>query len=323
MESPVYLVVGEDQALVGEATRTLLARLVGSGDAALLVEEPVFDVDDLSPLVDAARTPAFLADRRIVVARDIGRLTAAQASPLIAYLASPDPTTRLVLVASGPKPTRGLVQAARKAGEMVEAGPPVARDRSAWVAARVSKSAIRLEPVATADLMVHLGEDVSRLDSLLGVLTSAFGPGARLSRADLAPYLGEAGPGAPWDLTDAVDRGDGQAALVALHRLLGGGQRHPLVVLAILHTHLARMLRLDGAGITTEAEAALALGITGSTFRAGKALRQAQRMGSGAIARAVQLLADADLAIKGATEWPPDLVLEVLVARLSRLSTGR
>ncbi len=36
--------------------------------------------------------------------------------------------------------------------------------------------------------------------------------------------------------------------------------------------------------------------------------------------RAIALLAQADLDLRGAKEWPEDLVMEVLVARLSRLA---
>jgi len=35
------------------------------------------------------------------------------------------------------------------------------------------------------------------------------------------------------------------------------------------------------------------------------------------VARSIQLLAEADLALKGAVDWPAEVVLEVLVARLS------
>ena len=59
--------------------------------------------------------------------------------------------------------------------------------------------------------------------------------------------------------------------------------------------------------------------MSGSTYPAKKALVQARRLGHERVARAVALLADADLALKGAIEWPGELVLEVLVARLSRL----
>jgi DNA polymerase III subunit delta len=77
------------------------------------------------------------------------------------------------------------------------------------------------------------------------------------------------------------------------------------------------MLRLDGADVADEAAAAALLGMTGSTFPAKKALVQVRRLGHEPLARAIHLLADADLALKGAVDWPPEVVLEVLVARLS------
>ena len=52
----------------------------------------------------------------------------------------------------------------------------------------------------------------------------------------------------PWELTDAIDRGDTETALVTLRRMLRAGDRHPLQLMATLHNHYLRMLRLDGAG---------------------------------------------------------------------------
>ncbi|HMC51908.1 MAG TPA: hypothetical protein VKI64_04030, partial [Acidimicrobiales bacterium] len=77
-------------------------------------------------------------------------------------------------------------------------------------------------------------------------------------------------------------------------------------------------LRLDGAGVSTEAEAAELLGT--KPYPAAKALRQSRRLGSAGVGRAVTLLADADLDLRGQTGSPEELVLEVLVARLSRLA---
>jgi DNA polymerase-3 subunit delta len=206
----------------------------------------------------------------------------------------------------------------KKSGHVVDAGTPTGKARQSWVAAQVKGAAVDLDAAAAALLAGHLGEDVGRLRSLLELLTSAYGEGATVTEEELAPFLGEAGGVAPWDLTDAIDRGDTALALENLHRLLGAG-RHSLVVLATLHNHYTRMLRLDGADAADEKAAAVLLGITGSTFPAKKALSQVRRLGHDAVARAVTLLADADLALKGAVEWPEPLVLEVLVARLSRL----
>jgi DNA polymerase-3 subunit delta len=77
-------------------------------------------------------------------------------------------------------------------------------------------------------------------------------------------------------------------------------------------------VRLDGAGVRSDAEAAALIGT--APFPARKALAQSRKLGSDAISRAVRLVAQADLDLRGASEWPSVLVLEVLVARLSRLA---
>jgi DNA polymerase-3 subunit delta len=317
---PAYLVRGDDPIVTADAVKALVAELVGDADPALVVEDLSGDELTLAAVVDAAQTPPFFADRRVVVARDVGRFTTQEAAPLVAYLADPLPTTTLVLVAEGGQLPRSLVDAVRKVGHVVDAGVPTGRARAAWLTERLREGPVRLDAQATALVGAHLGDEVGRLSSLLETLASAYGHGARLTAEEVTPFLGQAGPVAPWELTDAIDAGDTPAALDHLHRLLGPGGRHPLVVMATLHTHYARMLRLDGSGIADEKAAAAALGLTGSTFPAKKALAQARRLGHDGVARAITLLADADLALKGTIDWPPELVIEVLAARLSRLA---
>lgn len=319
-----YLVKGDDAVLRSEAVRNLLADLVGDDDAGLLVEEHHASSDDeasATAVADAAQTPPFLTDRRIVVARDVGAWSSAAIEPVLAYLADPLPSTTLVLVAGGGGPiSRKLTPAVKKVGHVVDAGVPAnKRGRGAWLDQHLKGAPVRLERAAVDRLDRHLGDDLGRLSSLLGALAAAYGAGAKITPDDLEPFLGEAGDVPPWDLTDAIDSGDTAAAIATLHRMTGAGERHPLQIMASLHGHYARILRLDGAGIADEAAAAAALGIKGSTFPAKKALTQARRLGSDGIAAAFTLLADADLDLRGASALPPALVLEVLVARLSRL----
>ena len=318
-----YLVKGGDAVLRAQAVRALVHELVGDDDAALVVEEHEAGADDgdLGALVDAARTPPFLTDRRVVVAREISAVSSAALEPLLAYLADPLDTTTLVLVTGergrlSPK----LTAAVKSVGRVVEAGVPTQRaGRSAWLADHVRQGPVRLDADALSLVDDHLGEDLGRLTSLLATLAAAYGHRSRLGVDDVRPFLGEAGAVPPWELTDAIDRGEADAALAALHRMLAAGGRHPLQVMAVLHTHVARMLRLDGAGIADAAAAAEALG-TKSSYPAKKALEQGRRLGHEGVARAVALLAEADLDLRGTKGWPEELVLEVLVARLSRLS---
>jgi DNA polymerase-3 subunit delta len=319
----VYLVKGEEPVVLGDAVRTLVDDLVGDADAGLVVEEFSSDEYELATVVDAAQTPPFFTDRRVVVARALGRFGADELGPLLAYLSDPSPTTALVLVASGGPVSQKVANAVKKVGEVVDVSLRQPKDAKAWFAQRLKDAPVRFDARAAKLIAEHVGEDVGRLVGLLNLLEGVHGAGARLSEDDVRPFLGEAGGVAPWGLTDAIDDGDTEGALTQLHRMMVGGGRHPLVIMATLHNHYARMLRLDGAQAADEAAAAKVLGLTGSTFPARKALAQTRRLGPDGVRRAITLLAAADLDLKGAREWPGELVLEVLVARLSRLGPRR
>ena len=332
--APIHLIKGDDPVLIGDAVRDLVNRLVGDADRALTVEE--LDAgsyeDDrgdyaIGPVVDAAQTPPFLTERRVVVARHASVFSTAESvAPLVAYLADPLPTTSLVVVwEKGPKSGARTSAVPKKLSDAIAAAGGVVRDtkpgtgqkRTAWLDEQLSGSALNLDASARSLLGAHLGEEVSRLPSLLATLVSTFGAGARLSAADIEPYLGDAGDVAPWDLTDAIDRGDPQAALGVLQRMVGAG-RHPLQIMGSLHAHYGRMLRLDGSGAASEAQAAEVLGMTkGSTFPARKALDQTRKLGPERVQAFIVLLAEADLDLRGRKAWSPELVIEVLVARLA------
>lgn len=318
----VWLIEGDDPVLLAEATKATIDDLVGDADRTLVVEDFRGDELDLAVVADAAATPPFLADRRVVVVRDIGRFDTEQLAPLLSYLESPLDTTSVVLVAGGGRPAPRLMTEVKKRGH-ISSTAIRGREAKTFVHDRIRAAAVHLDGRASALVEAHLGEDVSRLTALLEVLGAAFGPGARLGPVDIEPYLGGAGAVAPWDLTDAIDGGHTQVALGALHRLLEAGGRHPLVVHAIVARHVAAWLRVDSPDITTESAAAEVMGIAKgrSTFPAKKALTAAGRYGPARIAEAVGLVADAEIDLKsGRVEWPDVLILEVLIARLSRLA---
>lgn len=319
-----WLVTGDDASLVSEQLGRLVHELVRDQDRSLVLEEmATADDADLSYVADACRTPPFLSDRRVVIVRDIGRFGADQLAPLLSYLQDPLETSRLVLAAGGGTVPAKFVSAFKSAGRTQVIGTDInPREARSWVADRVAASGVKLAPPALAALQEHLGQDLNRLSSLLATLESAYGAATRIGPEELTPYLGEAGGVPPWDLTDAIDRGDAAQALALVHRLTGAGERHPLVVLAVLHRHYSNVLRVQSRSIATEAQAAAALGIAKgrSTFPAKKALDVARRLGPTGVGDAIVALADAELSLKGKIDWDGDLVLEVLIARLCRLA---
>ena len=320
----VHLVHGSDEALVGQAVTEVVHRLVGDGDRTLTVTDLTLDGEDVTigHVVAEAQTPPFLTDRRVVVVRNAERLDGDATATLQSYLAAPLDTTDLVLVHSG-KPTKRLADAVKAAGGVATACDvgSARRDRASFVGEQLAARGLRLTSPAVAALVDQLGEDVNRLSGILDTLIGTFGTTVRLDVDDVVPYLGEGGGIPPWDLTDAIDRGDRGSALVALGRMVHAGGRHPLVVMAVLHNHYARLLRLEGSGAHDEVSAGVVLGVKG--FAARKALDRTRAMGPEAIHGAIQLLAQADMDLRGQRELPEETVLQVLVARLCRLSATR
>jgi DNA polymerase-3 subunit delta len=332
LDAPVYLVKGDDEVLLQDGVRALVHALVGDRDRSLVVDEldvTRYDVDgraQVGPLVDAAQTPPFLADRRVVVGRHAAVFGTNDAvAPLVAYLADPLPTTALVLVWERP-PRPGarlgrvpapLADAVKRSGVAVEAGAGTGRARDQWVDDQLRAAGLRLDAGARKAVSDHIGEDAGLLVGVVSTLTAVHGGGAALRTADVLPYLGEEGGVKPFELTDAIDRGDVAGALGKLHRLINGAGWHPLQVMGSLTNHYLRMLALDGAAVADEKAAAELLGMKGSTFPARKALQQSRVLGSDRLREFALLLAQADLDLRGARAWPPDLVVEVLVARLA------
>jgi len=290
----------------------------------MLVEE--FDASDgqgsVSAVTDALGTLPLFSDRRIVVIRNANDLDADGATAVAAALDAKVESTDVVVSATG-RLSKTLTDAFKRAGA-TSVGASVGNrlaDRLQWVEGQLIEAGLKVGADGVKFIATWLGGDHGRLQGLIETLRSTYGDGMKLSRADMEVFVGEAGSVAPWDLTDAIDVGDANKALVMLHRMIGPGESHPLQILALLSNRYAQMMRLDGRDVQSAEAAAQILG--GKAFTAGKVLDQYKKLGSSKVAQAVSLLAQADVDLRGGKDWPPELVMEVLIARLSRLAGGR
>jgi len=332
----IILIAGDDPTLIAETLSIHIENAVGDQDRSLVLEE--MDENNyrneensgfsVAPLIDAAQTPPFLTESRVVVGRHIGRFGSKdQVEPLVEYLNAPSPTTKLILVwEKGTEPVQQRLSAIPKSlaeaiekigGEIISSTVGKGREANQWLEDRLRSADIEIDRKAQTVIIERFGQDRTRVVSLLTTLEAVYGPGARVNLEQVNPYLGEAGDVAPWDLTDAIDKGNTAKALGNLHRLQGAGGRHPLAILSMLHNHYSQLLRLDGLEVVSEQQVSDVLGVKG--FPAKKIFQLSRKTPTGSIKKAITLLAAADLDLKGKTAWPPELVTEVLVARLSAL----
>jgi DNA polymerase III subunit delta len=313
----VYVFKGSDPVLVGDAVMSQMKASVGTEDRSMVLDE--FDGEYvLAAVIEAANTPPFIGDKRVVVARNVAQHKG-DLDVLIAFLeTAPDDVDLLLEWGSGAISPK-LATAVKKAGGIVvDPSPPAkAGDRRAWWNTQITAHEVNLDAGAATLVAEWLGEDVARWPRLADALKVAYGS-SRITSEMLGPFLGGRGDVKPWDLTDAIDAGDTRRAVITVRRLIDAGERHPLQIMAQLHSHIVRIARLDGASVESREDAETVLGVKG--FPADKALKAYRSLGTEGVRKAFELLAAADFDLRGGTGLDEQIVIDVLVARLARLA---
>ena len=327
----VYLIRGDEPSIVSRELEKLITSLLENEDKSLVVEELLEDdyqtdseIYSVESLVSAIQTVPFLTRKRIVIGRDFARFSKKEdLEPLFAYMKDPIETNYLILVwEKGAKLQRAnqipksLIEAVNGCGEVIDIR--VGRKVNGWIREQVGESSIMLDEASITLLEKSVGEEIARIPAILATLESVFGSGSDLQSSDIEPYIGQAGNVVPWELTDRITTGNAASALGILTRMQGNGAQHQMQILGFLSNHYFRILQLSGRSGVTSEEAANLLGDK-SAYRAKKTLSEANRLGPEKSKRAIQLLAEADVNLRGGTGVPAETVMEVLVARLSSL----
>jgi DNA polymerase-3 subunit delta len=276
-----------------------------------------------------------MSRRRLVILRGLERLEKpgedeapkkeagkARASPgdlLAEYIASPSPSSCMLLVGSKIDMRRRLATAAKKLGVLVTCDPLRAHALPAFLREEAKR---RGHPLASdvADAIVDLvGGELAGLLDAVERLSLYVGAGAPLTEEAVHACVARVAVGSVWGLADAVAAKDRATAL----RLLGenyDSRDRGLPLLGLLASSIRKLLKMRAllqVGLSAD-DAAKGAGLP--PFRARDAAAQARRFADGELERAVAVFAEVDRALKGESRRAPLLVLEEAIVRLTRRS---
>ena len=297
---PVYGIWGEDRGKVERAVRRLVDRVTSDGG----MPPDIFEAGQVpaAEVVAACETLSF-GGTRLVIARGVEAWRADDAIPLVAYLAAPNDTACLALVADGTV-TPKLVAAVEGAGKVLAYGPDAKlkrSDRTRWFVEHLIAEAHRHGaklPAALARLVVErVGEDAMAL-SQEGAKLAAAAAGAPVDR-ELVDALVVVNPESKaYEVADALIAGN-RARVYDILDELGGGDKptDPAVVHATLTRHFRgiAVAQALGEGASPDAVGA-ATGLRG--YPAQKALEHARQIAPGAGDRCVARLATLELDLR-------------------------
>ena len=314
---------GNNEIIVNDALHTLVGETLDGLDPAMALEDFTVNDDTLTPeeresfvqrIVTALNTPPFLVSHRVVVVRNAFALAKGNIEVLTRWIESPVPDVTLILAGTATKAHALLKVVGRTIDTTVGF-----KEGESFVKEKFRENKLRVDPAAIGPIMDRLGEEVERVDALARTLWSVFGD-AKIGFAEIEPYLGEMGNVPEWDLTDCIDRGRTAEAVKTARRMLDSEGRVPVQVVGILQRHYLRLAQLQNSGAATAAAVSSLLGI--KEYPAKKLLSTFNALGTDRVARALELVAQADIDLKGATALEPTLVMEILVARLAKMSEG-
>jgi DNA polymerase-3 subunit delta len=183
---------------------------------------------------------------------------------------------------------------------------------AAWLAERGRTKDIMIDNRAAWALIDAVGGELRELDTSLEQLATRLGKGAKVGVGEIRRAFPRYSDERVFALTDAVGERRLPVAMTALRRLLEQGDE-PLMVLGALAGHVRRMLTARSHAEAGPAALAGALGLP--QWRAEKLHRQVRSFREEDLGRAIELLAAADVQMKGG-DLSPEIALERAVIRI-------
>jgi DNA polymerase-3 subunit delta len=306
---PAYLIHGDDHGRISERRARL--RAIAEAESGTGGVE-VFEGDAATPEIVALALSAmtFAMGRRFLIVDGTERWKDADVEALLApALAGMAPDTTVAFFAreeGRTKVTPKLAAAVEKAdGDVVAENTLKARELPRWVVSEGDKLGIRIEGAAAQALVAQVGERQQRLLRELEKLALEHGPGATIGVEEVEGAAALSAERQVWGLVDAIVARDHPTATRAFLELRAQGEALPRLIPLMarrLRDVLAIAARLEAGESPAQVKAALKM----PSWAADRRIKEARATDADALRRALEELAELELASRGNSELTED-----------------
>ena len=311
--SPVVLVQGPEDYFA-ELAIELLKR-------TLKLEDPTLEVHDLDAagytagMLATLVSPSLFMEPRLVIVTAVDRCTDAFLQDALDYLAQPVDDTTLVLRHAGGNRGKKLLDAVRAAAGLAIEVPcpkPKANELFELVQGEFRAEQRRVEPAAVAQLIAAFNADLTELAAACRQLIAVTSDD--VTERDVERYYGGRVETTGFKIADAAIAGRvGEALSLARHAFEQG--LHPVPIVSAIAGKLRLMAKVSDLG---GSDAQLAGQVGAAPWQVGQARRDLRDWSERPLARAIQLVADTDHRVKGASrdaEYAVERMLRKIAAR--------
>jgi DNA polymerase-3 subunit delta len=317
---PLYLLIGSEGYLRDIAAQKI-ADAALSGTLLREFNESPFSLqtDSAMGAIAAADELPMMSERRVVRIRDFAKLRETDEQVIIRYLQRPADSTVMIFVADELDKRKSLTKTLMATCTVVEF--PAVKDAEAktWARTRLKELKITADDRVLTDIVRLVGTNLQTLASELDKLAAAAVETRQITAELVDQLIDRSRELSNFDLGDQLIAGDRKRALETLHRLLEDNVAPVMLVglIASNYHRLALAKELLKRGARDEVNRL----IYGPPAKRDAFMNTLQRSDAGKIARGLQLIAAADLALKtslgGSGAKGARLQLEVLVCELA------
>ncbi len=318
---PLYLLFGEETYLRDAAARTI--KDVSLKDSGLReFNESSFSLanTDVQQAIAAAEQLPMMSPRRVVQIRDFGKLRESDEEALLRYITRPAESSIVLFIADDLDKRRRLTKTLLEVCVAVEFAPLSDSELAEWAKRRLKELKMQTDERTLHQIVALVGSDVRTLSNELEKLATAALSSGHITMEMVDTLVGRSRELSNFDLTDQLIARNRKRALQTLHRLLDDGSE-PVMLIGLIASNyhrlaLAKELMSRGA---PNNEVYRQVGIFGRNRE--EFLATARRSDARQLARSIERIAAADLAIKtslsGGGAKGSRLQLDLLICELA------
>lgn len=293
-----YLFDGPEENLKAAALTALRKAILPEGLEEL--NEAIMDNPSADAVIAACETLPFLAERRLVILRDIVGLTgkAEAEEKLVSYLPQVPETCVLILLARGKVDGRKKLPAAmKKIGRIVTFAPMTAEEVDQWIVRAFQERGKTCAPRTASLLSFTVGVDTALLRSEIDKLTALAGDRDDITEADVQAVATRSLECTVFQMVDAVVAGQqGQAFALLRDMLRNGEERLGILAMLLRQFRLMQHVLIMRYEKVPPGEIPKRLGMP--PFAAERMVRQASGYSGGAIKQAVDICLTTEYKVK-------------------------
>jgi DNA polymerase-3 subunit delta len=318
---PLYLLFGPEDYLRDKAAREITDAAL-KGAALREFNESSFSLAsaDVQHALAAAEQLPMMAERRVVRVTDFAKLREADEEALVRYVSRPVETSVVLFIADDLDKRRKLSKTLLEICASVEFAALNDSELASWARDRLKYLGANTDERTLRQIIALTGASVRQLSTELEKLATAALPGGHVTMEMVDALVGRSRELSNFELTDRLIARDRRRALETLSKLLDDGAE-PVMLIGLLASSYHRLALAKDLMSRGAAEQEVFRVVNMPFHQRKEFLATARRADSQELARRIQRIAEADLAIKtslgGGGDRGSRVQLEMLVCELS------